>query len=284
VWSRRKGFVKVAPMKGLGRLLILGLVGPVGALWAAPLMPNTVILGKVVQVMDGDTLRLSSGYTVRLLDINTPELPHEGRAGQPLAPEATAALKAMVLGQTVQVQVGARVYDAYDRVLGHVFLAKNVPNRWVNGGMVASGLAHVYTFPDNRVYGPELLALEDTARAQKVGLWARPEWQVRDAAVCCAERDIGHFVVVQGKVQRVARVNERTYLNFGTDWRTDFSVAIDRKQEKFFKSKGKKKPGEPAFNFNDYLGQTVRVRGIATPVNGTLIKITHPEQLQRITQ
>jgi len=278
MWAMRG---KIRLGLGIAALLLPTLV-------FAQLQPFGVIYGTVEHVIDGDTLRLDNGLTVRLLDINTPELPHENKAGQPLAPEATQALRAMVEGKRVAVQLGARVYDPYDRVLGHVFLNEKV-NRWVNGGMVASGLAHVYTFPDNRVYGPELLALEDKARMNSDGLWAMPRWQLREASTCCAEADVGRFVVVEGTVRQVARVGERTYLNFGTDWRTDFSVAIDRKNEKFFKpkpeqkyKKGDKQTKKQPFNFNTYVGKRVRVRGIATPVNGTMVKVTHPEQLQML--
>ena len=273
-------------MMGMRNLLLLGLLPCLAVAEPVALQPFGVIKGVVTHITDGDTVRLDNGLTVRLLDINTPELPHEGRAGQPLAMEAKNALKAMVLGKSVAVQLGARVYDPYDRVLGHVFLNEKT-NRWVNGGMVASGLAHVYTFPDNRVYGPELLQLEDKARSAGYGIWALPRWQTRNASTCCAESDVGTFVVVEGVVQQVARVGERTYLNFGPDWRTDFSVAIDKKNEKFFKpkkekadKKSKDKIKKQPFNFNTYAGKHVRVRGIAVPVNGTMVKVTHPEQLQ----
>lgn len=270
-------------MMGMRNLLLLGLMPCLAVAEPLALQPFGVIKGVVTHITDGDTLRLDNGLTVRLLDINTPELPHEGREGQPLAVEAKNALKTMVLGKSVAVQLGARVYDPYDRVLGHVFLNETSKNRWVNGGMVASGLAHVYTFPDNRVYGPELLALEDKARMAGNGLWALPRWQTRAATTCCAESDVGTFVVVEGMVSQVARVGERTYLNFGPDWRTDFSVAIDKKNEKFFKLKKEKtdkKIKKQPFNFNTYAGKHVRVRGIAVPVNGTMVKVTHPEQLQ----
>ncbi len=273
----------MGPKWGMKVLALLGLWPMVVLAEAPELKPYGVMHSVVKSVVDGDTLRLENGLTVRLLDINTPELPHENRAGQPLANEAKQALRAIVEGKPVAVQLGARVYDPYDRVLGHVFLNQGT-NRWVNGGMVASGLAHVYTFPDNRVYGPELLALEDKARVQGYGLWALPRWSIRDANTCCAETDMGRFVVVEGEVQQVARVGERTYLNFGRDWRTDFTVAIDKKNEKFFKTKAEqgntKKTKKQPFNPNQFVGKRVQVRGIVTPVNGAMVKVTHPEQIQ----
>jgi micrococcal nuclease len=252
----------------------------------AELQPFGVLNGTVVHVSDGDTVRLNTGHSVRLLDINTPETAHDDRPAEPLANQAKTALETMVLNQPVQVQLGARVYDPYARVLGHVYLRNGSRNAWVNGGLVRGGFAHVYTFPDNRVYGPELLKLEAAARKEKLGLWALPRWQIHAAESCCEETDIGRFVLVRGTVKAIAKVGNRTFLNFGTDWRTDFSVVIDDKQQKFFrptKVKGEKNRDQrPPFNFNNYLGQEVLVRGVAQPVNGILVRVTHPEQLQVI--
>ncbi len=271
------------------RLLCALLLLP--TLAVAELQPFGVLNGTVVHVSDGDTLRLDTGHVVRLLDINTPELAHDDLPAEPLATQAKLALQHLALGQPVQVQLGGRVYDPYERVLGHVYLRNGSRNAWVNGGLVRGGFAHVYTFPDNRVYGPELLALEVAARAEAVGLWALPRWQVRAANICCAEADIGTFVLVRGTVQALAKVGNRTFLNFGPDWRTDFSVVIDDKNLKYFRpasskgqrrAKGAAKP--PPFSLNTYLGKEVMVRGVAQPVNGVLVRVTHPEQLQVIPQ
>lgn len=266
-------------------MLLAALLLPSVAL--AQLQPFGVLNGTVTHVSDGDTVRLNTGHIIRLLDINTPEIAHEDKPAEPLANQAKQALKAMVLNQPVQVQLGARVYDPYERVLGHVYLRNGTRDAWVNGGLVRGGFAHVYTFPDNRVYGPELLKLEAAARRENVGLWALPRWQVHSAEACCAEEDIGRFVLVRGTITAIAKVGNRTFLNFGQDWRTDFSVVIDDKNLKFFrpaKVKGeRRKKGEPKpapFSLNDYLGKEVLVRGVAQPVNGILVRVTHPEQLQ----
>ncbi|MHB8822818.1 MAG: thermonuclease family protein, partial [Pseudomonadaceae bacterium] len=42
----------------------------------------------VAQVIDGDTLRLTDGRSVRLIGLNTPELGRKGRAAEPLADAA----------------------------------------------------------------------------------------------------------------------------------------------------------------------------------------------------
>jgi hypothetical protein len=139
--------------------------------------------------------------------------------------------------------------------------------------MVSAGWAHVYTFADNNLKGTELTALENRARAARKGIWALPRWQVIEAAKCCRDEDIGLYQMVRGKVLKIGRGEGRTYLNFGPDWRTDFTVLILKSDEKWFKKQGVK-------NLDAYVGKTVLVRGFTAPINGVMIRATHPQQLE----
>ncbi|PZP40677.1 MAG: nuclease [Pseudomonas fluorescens] len=242
--------------------------------WAAD-VSGTSFSGRVVRVLDGDTLILEGDRRVRLLDINTPELSHDGEPAEAGAAAAADALRRLTFGQDVRVVQGPQAKDRFDRLLGQVYLSSG---GWVNGTLVRDGYAHVYTFADNALHPQELLAYEAQARAAKKGIWAQPRWAVRDATKCCAKSDIGTFQLVQGKVLSAMFVKKskggRTYLNFGEDWRTDFSVFVDSKDAKWFKKAG-------IANIADhYRGKTVRVRGHLQPVNGVLVRVTHPAQVE----
>lgn len=250
---------------------LMGLILPMAA-WAA------VITGKVAHVIDGDTLILTDGTHVRLLDINTPELAHDGATAEAYAEQAKLALRNLVDERDVMIETGKHDHDQYGRLLGHVYL---LPGRgWVNATLVRDGFAHVYTFADNAMYPKELLDYENQARVAKRGLWALPQWQLRDAARCCADEDIGTFKVVEGKVWDATWVKnrqyKRTYLNFGRNWRTDFSVVIDGKDEKYFRQAGIKS----RLLTDYYNGKRVRLHGYLQPVNGTLMRVTHPAQIE----
>jgi endonuclease YncB( thermonuclease family) len=268
-----EGFVKLALMRiwGFGCLAVL-LALTAASAWAG------VITGKVRHVIDGDTLVLENGTHVRLLDINSPELAHDGAPAEPYAEEAKQALEHWANGRTVMIETGKHDHDQYGRLLGQVYLLPG--HGWVNGTLVRDGFAHVYTFADNAMYPKELLDYEAKARAAKLGLWALPRWRVRDAATCCADEDIGTFEVVEGKVWDAAWVKnrryKRTYLNFGKDWRTDFSVVIDGRDEKYFRQAGIK-----SLLLTDYYNdKRVRLHGYLQPVNGTLMRVTHPAQIE----
>ena len=234
-----------------------------------------VFSGRVVRVLDGDTIILDGDRRVRLLDINTPELAHDGAAAQAGGQVAADALRQLVLGHTVTVQSGPQKKDKYDRLLGHVYLENG---GWVNGTLVRDGYAHVYTFAENAVYGRELLAYEAQARAAKRGIWRLAPWATRQADGCCAKADIGTFRLVEGTVKAAAHVRAasggRMYLNFGDDWRTDYSVFVADKDAKWFKKAGIPNIGE------FYRGKRVRVRGYLQPVNGVLVRVTHPTQIE----
>jgi endonuclease YncB( thermonuclease family) len=53
-------------------------------------------LARVARVHDGDTVVLHDGRKLRLIGINTPELPREDSPGQPFAQEARAALATLL--------------------------------------------------------------------------------------------------------------------------------------------------------------------------------------------
>lgn len=227
--------------------------------------------GHVTQVFDGDTFVLDGDDRVRLLDINTPEIAHPGQPAQAGGAEAGEFLRKMVLGKDVRLETGKKQRDVYGRLLAQVYLTDGT---WVNGELVKAGMAHVYTFADNADLPAKLLPLEANARAGKRGIWAQPRWDVRAAATCCADGDIDLFMLVEGKPTGVVKARNRIYFNFGKDPRTDFSFFIAKKDLKYFKKAGVADPA--AF----YAGKALRVRGYLAPVDGVLIHVTHPAQIE----
>jgi endonuclease YncB( thermonuclease family) len=132
--------------------------------------------GRVVKVVDGDTIDVLVGREsrrVRLFGIDTPE------RGQPWANKAKQALARRVFGK--QVRVNDVATDRYGRTVGEVY-ADNV---CVGCELVREGNAWVYRhYTDD----PVLYELEAEARAAKRGLWSLPEaqrvppWEWRHAA------------------------------------------------------------------------------------------------------
>jgi len=77
---------------------------------------------------------------------------------------------------------------------------------------------------------------------------------------------------VEGRVMDVAVVRGRTFLNYGSDWRSDFTVSIAARDWRRFEDSG--------ISADDYLGRRIRVRGWLKSRNGPMIDVTHPEQIE----
>jgi hypothetical protein len=84
--------------------------------------------------------------------------------------------------------------------------------------------------PDSFACARELLAHERMAREAQTGLWANAAYATR-AAVEAGKllRYRNSYQIVKGSIVRVKAAKSHAYLDFGRDWRTDFSAGIDTK-------------------------------------------------------
>ena len=227
----------------------------------------------VKAVVDGDTVVLEipvmEATQVRLVGIQAPKLPlgRKNFPTWPLAAQSKRALEGLALGKTLRLSFGGAEKDRHGRLLAHLHRADGV---WVQGEMLKKGLARVYSFPDNRAMVADMLALEKEARKAKRGIWGLRYYAVRTPVGLSSW--IGTFQLVRGRVKKAARIKGRVYLNFGPDWRTDFTVTLNAKARRLFRKAGV----EPL----SLEGREVRVRGWLKKFNGPMIEATHPEQVE----
>ncbi len=228
---------------------------------------------RVASVVDADTLVLGDGREVRFVGIQAPKLPlgRSGFTAWPLAPEAKAAVEALLLGREVGLSFApeARREDRYGRILAHLVTREGI---WVQGRLLELGLARVYSFPDNRALVADMLALEQAARGRSRGIWDHPFYRIREARAGALWPLLDSFQVIEGRVSEVFSSKRNTYLNFGEDWREDFSLQIPRKVRDDFQAAG--------LDLESLAGARIRVRGWISAYNGPLIRVTHPEQLE----
>jgi endonuclease YncB( thermonuclease family) len=255
-------------------VVVLGVTIQGGRAASAPALPAGLSDGgaaRAIEIVDGDTLVLDDGRQVRLVGIQAPKLPL-GRAGfkaWPLARDAKQALSALALGQSLTLAYGGRRIDRHGRALAQLFDAEG---GWIQGQLLSQGMARVYSFADNRALVPEMLARESAARAARRGIWANSFYAVRTPEQ--AARHIGGFELVEGRVRDVAVVRGRVYLNFGEDWREDFTVTLSPKVRRTFEAEN--------ILPEMYRERIVRARGWLKSFNGPMIEATHPEQIEVI--
>jgi endonuclease YncB( thermonuclease family) len=237
----------------------------------------------VVEIVDGETLKLDNASEVRLIGAMAP--PPLVRSDSPSTPaDSRSELARLALGRTIELRFGGRRSDRHGRLLAHIIVeAGDGPPLWLQGHLVESGLARVYSFADNRECVLALLEREELARRDGRGLWQRPELAVRRATETAALLRARHtFQVVAGRVGAITSTPGLTQLDLGPRRQQaarpqdGLCILIGRPARRLIESEGKLLAGLE--------GADVRVRGwIETrgPWRGRpCIEVTHPEQIE----
>jgi len=118
----------------------------------------------VVEVSDGDTLKLSDGKIFRLYGVNAPEVK------EPYFEEAKAFTQNLVLGKEINFEQEENYkVDKFGRELGYVLVGRVN----LNIELVRNGLARVVLYEKRAKikYQDELLSAEKEAREKKAGVW-----------------------------------------------------------------------------------------------------------------
>ncbi|MBA1202354.1 thermonuclease family protein [Pseudomonas capeferrum] len=217
----------------------------VGAIWQlsaeafcpAPEKPRQVTVRHVV---DGDTLRLADGRSVRLIGINAPEIGRRGKASEPFAEVARRRLQALVKASDDRIGLvaGAESKDRYGRTLAHAYGRGGVNLESV---LLGEGLGYRIVIPPNGRLADCQLKAEQAARKARLGVWrqspARRPNTVRQAG----------FAVIAGRVSSIER-------NRGGLWLTlDGAVVVQvpgRQLKRF-----------PSGFFDSLKGRQIEVRG-----------------------
>jgi endonuclease YncB( thermonuclease family) len=225
----------------------------------------------VAEVIDGDTLQLTGGQTLRLAGIEAPkrdlapgDAPLAGLTGA-----ATEGLKALIGPGPVVLRQDAGKRDRYGRRLAQVF---NSDGLWLQERLVGAGFARVHGDGRNRLGLETLLGIEATARDAGRGIWRHPLFAVRMAEDPKLARFAGSFQIIAGRVVSAAIVKGTGFINFGTDREADLTLVL-------------KKPaldlGGPAMMDLTWLtSKPIRCRGWLDLYKGPRIDVSHPEQIE----
>jgi endonuclease YncB( thermonuclease family) len=232
-------------------------------------------IGVVAAVYSGNTLRLADGREVVLPHVMPPGAdrfrPLEQRR---FDRRATMGLADMVLGRTVRIDLAPIARDRRGRLRARLILmegdAQPPDPADIAVRLVTAGMVRVMPEPGaDPARIAVLLAAERTARAGSRGLWRR-YFRVHGAEPYDGEVD--RFQIIEGTVQRVGRASGRYFLEFGQDWRTDFTGGLTARAARSFT-----KAGLPP---ESLAGQRVRLRGWVRPWNGPFMDLTEPVQVE----
>jgi endonuclease YncB( thermonuclease family) len=125
---------------------------------------------RIDRVTDGDTVVLSNGRRVRLVQIDTPEVSFGVECYGRAAARRTRTLLPAGTRVRLQVEPATDRVDRYGRLLRYVVRAHDGLN--VNVRLVTVGAAAPYFYANRRgTYANLLEARAKRARAKKLGLW-----------------------------------------------------------------------------------------------------------------
>jgi endonuclease YncB( thermonuclease family) len=227
----------------------------------------------VEKVVDGDTLHLQDGRSVRLIGINSPEVGYADKAAEPMADAARDALKDM-LGPKAKVglRYGREEHDRYQRLLAHVYLANGES---VQARMLAAGLAAQIVVPPNLGQFDCYRAAEQTARKTSKGVWSGIYRPLPIAELSPAARG---FKILTGRIERVGQSKNSFWLNFpkrpGEGRREGVAVRIAKKDLGAFV--GWRSP----MKIDALQGKTIVVRGwIYQHKKQQVIRVRHPASI-----
>ena len=223
--------------------------------------------GRVSEVSGPLSLVLETGagpLEVRLAELDVPQSGGEAGSG-------SEGLQNRAQGQEVRLAYDGLRRDRYDRAIAQAYRIED--GAWLQAALVSAGEARVLSHKGNHQAAHALLELEAGAREAGLGIWADPANQVRDTHPDALAQDIGSVQLVEGRVVEVTRLRSgRTYINFGLDYRTDFTVVVEAADEAAFEEAGRP--------LADLAGQRIRVRGWLEAENGPLMRIDHPERIE----
>ncbi len=224
---------------------------------------------RVLRIEDNGVLVLKDG---RAVDMEGILLPRGRRDHAPasVARDALAEARATADRQRATLMLDRPKEDRYGRLRAQVFFLHERAQTWLQVMLLRLGLARVNIAPDRPECAHELYAAEREARAAHAGLWALAAYRIRQPDDL--GHDVGTFQIVEGKIVSAAIRGGRAYLDFGSDWHSDFTASIASDDMARFRRAG--------LDPRTLAGKHVRVRGWVQSMNGPDIELSAPEQIE----
>jgi len=224
----------------------------------------------VAEVIDGETVRLEDGRIARLAGIDAPRRPLELPDDEPWpwADEALAGLAGLVAGRAVGIVPAADAPDRHGRWRVNLY----GEDGWLQSALVRAGLARVHWLPGDPRCIFALLETEKAARAAGRGIWAGPDYAVRRAGDPSLLGRDGLYELVQGRVASVGHGGYMVFLDFGRDYRRDFTIMVSPRV-----ADGLASAGLPVDSLK---GRRVRVRGMIEASGGPAIRVNDPAEIE----
>lgn len=218
------------------------------------------------KLIDNASFVTGDGVEVKLAGVLAASAGGETVAGDQLATTRNALSEALHAGSITLEPV--RASDRYGRMVAEVFAG----DVWIQGALLRQGLMRAAPDEASAICAAALLTAENDARERRAGLWGDRIFAIRSSTDL--KNRIGTFQIVEGRVVTATLIKGRAYLNFGPDYKTDFTVTIAPTELRLFR-RAKIDPRELA-------GRTVRVRGWLGSYNGPEMELSAAGALEML--
>ena len=160
--------------------------------------PASLVQVQVQRVVDGDTVRLKDGRSVRMIGLNAPETAKKGHSDEAYAVAARQRLQALVTASDghLGLVLGRERKDHYGRTLAHLYGADGEN---LEAQLLAEGLGFQVGVAPNVDLVACQQAAENSARQGRLGLWRQSPVQ------SVAQLKRAGFALISGRVSSIER-------------------------------------------------------------------------------
>ncbi len=217
---------------------------------------------------DGDFI-LKSGEILRPAELTLPKSGDCERLTKvcPIVRKIRDYHAQYMVGKRVYIDQKTSFHDRYNRLHAQI---QNPEGKWLQHDLLQQGLARVESTDSSSDTTPLLLGIEASARKQEKGLWSLKAFKPLSTEALKGKTD--RFQIIEGTVHKTAKVRGIIYLNFGDNWREDFTIKLPSDMRHKFSDKGQ--------SLLELKDRAIRIRGWLFWENGPMISLHNPEQLE----
>ena len=224
----------------------------------------------IQQIIDPLRVQLQDG---RIVQLSSVEIPDNASANPgPIASKAFEQLKTQLENkQAIFYQTKSETEGRRNRMghyLGH--LETHQDKIWIQGLLLKNGLARIQPGAHNTEMASQMMALENEAIKEKRGIWASDQFGMLTPDK--ADSAMNNWAIVEGVITKTGMSNNIVFLNFGDDWRKDFTIGIEGEVRRQIAKKEIDSMG--------LAGKRVRVHGWVESYNGPYIKLSNATWLE----
>lgn len=223
---------------------------------------------RIVQVLDGETLRTADGAEVRLVGLGTAKpaalRPNDGSLAA-LQRAARDSLMAVSEGRGAHLHFERLRQDRHGRLVAHVVTEDGI---WLQAHLAEAGLARIETSADTAARAAALLRLEARAREAGRGLWGHAAFRV--IAPHEAGRRLGTFQLIEGTLKAIEGKRPSRFVLVGGDHALTIAPTAAVRSE--WRQRGD--------DLSSFMDRPARIRGWLRWQDGAVVDVTHAAQIE----